>query len=220
MNKKIENKELIKRILERLNKSEIGKFSEEELAKIENIAFTKKLANGTDTGIGIENIFLFENLRCLTLRSYSLTMEDLQYISEQSTIENVSFLECTFDNIDFDELPRVPEVLKFLNCSKLPLKFPRVKKVMIGNCEIDFDSIDFSSASSIIIKNSKIKNAHDISECNNILEVNLDGSELLQKDGDSLEDIRVPDNCKYSHKEDDKYYIDDYNRISEEDYEK
>ena len=43
MNKKLENKELTKRILERLHKKDTEDFSEEELESIENIGLTGKL---------------------------------------------------------------------------------------------------------------------------------------------------------------------------------
>lgn len=220
MNEKIDNKGLIKRILERLHKADDTNFSVDELVKIEDIAFTKKLVNGKDTGISIDNIFLFKNLRCLTLRNYSLTMEDFLNISNHPAIEDVSFLECAFDDIDFDNLPRIPEMLKFLNCPNLPLKFPRVKKVMIGSCEIDFTSIDFDSSTSIIIQNSKVKNVHNLNQYDNILEVNLDGSELIQEDGETVADISVSEKCKYSHREIDRCYIDDYRSIKHEELEK
>lgn len=220
MNEKIDNKELIKRILERLHKADNTNFSVDELAEIEDIAFTKKLVNGKDTGISINNIFIFKNLRCLTLRSYSVTMEDLLNISKHPTIEDISFLECAFDDVDFDNLPRIPEMLKFLNCSNLPLKFPRVKKVMVGSCEIDFNSIDFESSTSIIIQNSRIKNVHNINQYDNLLEVNLDGSELIQENGEIVADINVSDKCKYSHREIDRCYIDDYSSIKHEEMEK
>lgn len=230
MNEKIENKELLKRILECLKKSDNFDFSEEELASIENIGFTRKLVNGQDTGIDIESILLFKNLKSLTLRNYELTMRDLQFISEHPSIEDISFLECTFENTDFDELSRLPEKLKFIYCSKLPLKFPKVKGVRVEFCEIDFSSIDFSRASSIAIKNSKIRNVQNLDDYDNILTVNLDGSELIKENGEIAEDITVAKNCEYTHREIDKYYVDDYEKTSveenhkkpsvEEDYEK
>lgn len=221
MNKKIENKELMKKILEQLNKDDSEELSEEELACIENIVFTKKLVNGKDTNIDIENIFLFKNLKSLTLRNYSLSMRELKLIAEHAGIENVSFLDCTFESIDFDELLRLPESLKFIYCSKLPLKFPKVKKVMVAFCEIDFDSIDFSEATSIKIQNSKIRNVYDIDEHDNILEVNLDGSELIRENGEIVKDICVPLNCRYTHEEIDRHYVDDNRKNKvEEDFEK
>lgn len=221
MNGKIENKELVKRILERLNKSDNEEFSAEELASIENIGFTKRLVNGKDTNIDVENIFLFKNLRSLTLKNYPLTMRDLQLIAEHASIEDVSFLDCTFENIDFDELSRLPENLKFIYCSKLPLKFPKVKRVMVAFSEINFDSIDFSEAVSIRIQNSKIRNVHDINEHDNILDVNLDGSELVKGNGEIAKDINVPINCRYTHEEIDRHYVDDYRKNKvEEDFEK
>ena len=91
MNKKLENKELTKRILERLHKKDTEDFSEEELESIENIGLTGKLVNGKETGIDIEDIFLFKNLKSLTLRNFSLTLEDLEKLSKHISIEEISF---------------------------------------------------------------------------------------------------------------------------------
>lgn len=216
MNKKLENKELTKRILERLHKKDTEDFSEEELESIENIGLTGKLVNGKETGIDIEDIFLFKNLKSLTLRNFSLTLEDLEKLSKHISIEEISFLGCCFEDVNFDVLSRIPSRLKFIYCSKLPLKFSNIKKLMISFCELDFETIDFSSISSIFIQNSKVENVKDLTEYENLLEVNLDGSELTQKDGKSISDIRVRENCMYSHREKSKLYEDDMIENKEE----
>jgi len=214
VNKKIENKELVNCILNRLTKFYTNEFSEEELASISNIRLIGKLSNGKDTGISIEDVKLFKNLKSLTLTNYSLTMKDLMVIADYTHIRDVSFLGCFFDDIDFDELSRLPETLKFICCSNLPKKFPRVKDVIVDFGEIDFSSIDLLQAISLRIQNSKIKNISDINMHNNILEVNLDGSELIDYNGNLLKDINVGDGCIYSHNELCMHHIDDSTRLT------
>lgn len=210
MNKKIENKELVKRILNQIHKSdENAEISEEDLASIENIALTRILENGKDTEINVEDIFLFKNLKSVTLKNYLLGMKDLQVISEHPRLEDVSFFGCQFEDVDFDELSRLPENLKFIYCSSMPLKFPKVGKVMIAYSNLDFDSIDLSYVTSMKIKDSIVKNVKDLVEYQNIIEVNFDGSKLIQETGKIVEDIKVGKSCSYSHKPHDIYYVDD-----------
>ena len=59
MREKIENKELIKKILTCLNKSDSDDFSEEDLASIENISLSPKLVDGRETGLTVRDIFFF-----------------------------------------------------------------------------------------------------------------------------------------------------------------
>lgn len=210
MNKKIENEELVKRILNQIHKSdENTEISEEDLASIENIALTRLLENGKDTGINVEDIFLFKNLKSVTLKNYLLTMKDLQVISEHPQLEDVSFFGCQFEDINFDELHRLPENLKFIYCPSMPLKFPKVGKVMVAYSDLDFDSIDLSCVTNIRIKNSIVRNAKDLVQYPNIIEANFDGSKLMQKDGQVIENINVGNSCRYSHNPHDIYQVDD-----------
>lgn len=221
MYKKIENKQLLKTILNALNKSDSEDFSEEELLNIENIGFIERLSNGKATNIKVEDVLLFKNLKSLTLRRYTLTMEDLNLISKYTNIEDISFLECSFPNVDFDELPRMPKTLKFMRCSALPTKFPRIRNIVVSFSEIDFDSISFSDAISIRINNSKIRNIHDIDTYDNILEVDFDGSELLKSNGEKVKDINVASGCNYTHEDIDLQYVDNFSEYKvEEDLER
>lgn len=201
MKENIENKELIKKILISLNKSDSEDFTSEDLETIENISLSPKLVNGIETGITAQDIKFFPSLKSVTLRGYTLTMDDLQIIADNENIENVSFIGCGFKSVDFNELPRIPENLRFSYCVNLPEKFPNVKKVRVAFSEIDMDSIKLENVISLYIKSSRIKNAHNIDEYENIEEVNLDGSSLIQSDGNEIKDIKVGKNAIYSHKE-------------------
>lgn len=209
MDKIIENKELKKRILASLHKTDSDSFSQEDLDQVENIGFTQRLVNGKHTHIDVINILLFNNLKYLTLRHYILTMRELRFISEHKSIKEVSFLNCTFQDVDFDELSSIPEILKFDHCSCLPSKFPKVNKIIVFQTDIDFHSIDLSKVISIRIENSTIKNIYDIDKYEQLLDVNLDGSELFNEDHQKISDISVPKNCLYSHKEQCLYCCDD-----------
>ena len=189
MIEKIENKELIKKILTCLNKSDSEDFTEEDLASIENISLSPKLANGRETGLTVRDIFFFSNLKSLTLRDFKLSMDDIQLIANRKEIENLSFISCGFDDIDFNKIPSLPENLKFISCKSLPRKFPKVKKVDIDLSSVDFASISLESTLELIIRNSKVKNVHDIERYENIIAVNLDGSELIGKNGEEIKDI-------------------------------
>lgn len=220
MIEKIENKELIKKILTCLNKSDSEDFTEEDLASIENISLSPKLANGRETGLTVRDIFFFSNLKSLTLRDFKLSMDAIQLIANRKEIENLSFISCGFDDIDFDKIPSLPENLKFISCKSLPRKFPKVKKVDIDLSSVDFESISLESALEIIIRNSKVKNVHDIEKYENIIAVNLDGSELIGKNGEEIKDIKVSKNTLYSHEEEKRYETTKSTYQNEEDLER
>lgn len=205
MRNNIKNEELKKRILRVLNKSDLEDITEEDLLKIENISFNKRLVNGEETYIKISDIHFFPLLKSITLKGYLLTMEDIEIIAKQSNIENVSFIGCEFKDIDFDNISRIPQNLRFSYCKSLPKKFPNVKIVNIDYSDIDFDSINFNHATSLFIKYSNIKNIHNIEEYENILEVNLDGSILFDSAGNEIQNIIVGKKTLYTHKEEKKY---------------
>lgn len=204
-----DNKELVKTILASLKKSDDETFSQEELATIEDIVFTQVLANGKYTGISLEDAFLFENLKTITLKNYNLSSRDLKVICEHPKLQEISFLGCTFEEASFDEISKHPEILKFIFCSKLPKKFPAVDKVLVAFSNLDFNSIDFSKATIIKVKNSEISNARDLDEFSNLVEVNLDGSTLTKDNGEKVEDITVGKACIYSHELEDRNFVDD-----------
>ncbi len=205
MREKIENKELIKKILTCLNKSDSDDFSEEDLASIENISLSPKLVDGRETGLTVRDIFFFSNLKSLTLRDFHLSMDDMQLIVDRKEIENLSFISCEFEDIDFDKIFVLPENLKFISCKSLPRKFPRVKKVDINLSLVDFCSLRLESALELIIRNSKVKNVHDIERYENIKVVNFDGSKLIGENGQEIQDIKVSRNTLYSHEEEKRY---------------
>lgn len=201
MKEKIKNEFLRRKILSCLNKNDSDDFSEEELATIENISLSPRFINGRETGLTVRDIFFFDNLKSLTLRDFQLSMEDMQIISERVNIENLSFISCGFEAIDFDKLSRLPENLRFVFCDKLPKKFPRVKSINVELSSIDFESIDLSRAINIFIINSKVNNACDIDGYDNIRAVDFYGSILYGKDGQELKNIKVSKNTRYSHEE-------------------
>ena len=218
--KKIENEELIKKILTCLNKNDSEDFTEEDLASIRNISLEYMLTNGKLTGITVGDIIFFENLESLTLKGYSLSMEDLQLISDRKGIENLSFIGCSFDDIDFDKLSNLPENLKFISCNRLPREFPKVKKVNIESSCVDFGAISLNCALELIIRNSKVKNVHNIEEYENIRAVNFGGSKLIREDGQEIQDIKVSENTLYSHEEEKRYETTENIHQNEEDLER
>ena len=132
-------------------------------------------------------------------------MDDMQLIVDRKEIENLSFISCEFEDIDFDKIFVLPENLKFISCKSLPRKFPRVKKVDINLSLVDFCSLRLESALELIIRNSKVKNVHDIERYENIKVVNFDGSKLIGENGQEIQDIKVSRNTLYSHEEEKRY---------------
>ncbi len=220
MKEKIDNKELIKRILTSLNKSENDDFTDDELASIENIALCPKLINGILTGINIEDIAFFPNLKSLTLREYQMTMRDLELITSRKEMENISFINCGFDDISFDNVPRLPDNLRFISCDHLPPKFPNIRRVRVSNSDIDFNSINLSVATELCIQASNIRNAHDIDEYKNIILVNFDGSDLIGIHGNPVHDIKVSPNTLYTHRPKMLYETKEFFKQEEQDIER
>ena len=70
---------------------------------------------------------------------------------------------------------------------------------------VDFCSLRLESALELIIRNSKVKNVHDIERYENIKVVNFDGSKLIGENGQEIQDIKVSRNTLYSHEEEKRY---------------
>lgn len=193
-----------------LKKPETSVFTEEELASITNISISKKNAAFSETGLRIQDMFLFKNLKYVTLRDFSITQEDLEQIMRKSSVKGIYFDYCFFGDVDFNRLVRLPERIGFSCNENMPLRYPKVRQVEINGCqELDFDTIDFSIVEQVEIRNARIKNAHGLETYSNIKEVNLDYSLLIGRDGNPMDEIRVAKGCRYSHIPYGEYPVDD-----------
>lgn len=202
MKGEIKNKELVNTILRRLNKFDSEDFSQEDIEKIDSIFLEFELINGKETGILIRDICYFPNLRSVTICRYSITMDDLQALSEARKIEDVLFLQCEFSNVDFDKLGRIPSNIKFSHCKSLPEKLSNINEIRIWKCRVDLNSINLPKVTELAIQNSTIINARDLTEYENIKSVDFDGSILIKSNGEKTKDIKVNSNCIYTHEED------------------
>lgn len=202
---KIENEQLIKILSYNLDKYDDNNFTTEELNSIENIRFDKKLINGKDTHLSIEAITLFKNLKSITLAYYDITDKDIELLNNSQLI-NISFMSCDLSNIDL-KFNRTLNQLFFYD-SKLPLNLPQVTDLHIMNCDVYFETIDFKSLEMFKAETSTIYNVKDLVEYSQIKYIIFTNTDLVLPDGTQTDDIKVGDNCSYTHQVIDTNYVD------------
>lgn len=218
--KKFDNPNLEKYLLEIFNKKSMDEISQKELDSVDNILFKMK-KNFNDEDVNkFSDLKKFPNLRMLTLRGYDLTTEELIEIFNYHKFNEISFIDCKLDNVEFDKIKNYPEIIKFMLCKKMPKKYPNVSDILIESSTVDFDTIDFSKVNKIAIVSSSVYNVHNLDMYEQIKYVNLNGSDLLDKSECEVEDILVSKECYYSHKSNEIIKVDNSEKNIIEELEK
>ncbi len=207
MKEKIENPELQRYIKKELKKSTFEEVSDEEIECLQGIEFVQSFMDGKPTGVQISDIRFFPNLIRLNLVGYQLTESDMEMLTNLSTLECIQFDSCSFSDIDFDSIQRLPQIMQFFRCVNLPQNYWKNGFVNLKFMDADFKDIPFEKVKEIRLENCIIRNAHDIEEYSNIEKVILDSSTLLDSEGNELKNINVPKKAYYSHTELKKYPV-------------
>lgn len=195
-----DNKELRKLVSLKLGKMPNEQISDDEFQKISEISLNSRLLNGQESGIGLDAISLFRNIKKLKLSNYKITQEAINAIASLECLEDLEIFGAEFDkDINWGNFGAAFKSLRFRNCLPINFAYPSVSNIWLDQTDIDFSRIDLQSAKRITILNGKILNAHDLTDFPNIESVNLDGSTLIGKDEKQIEEISVNPQTKYTH---------------------
>lgn len=196
----IKSSELRRLITLKSNKLDYKDVTEEDFDRITELVFNSKAFNGEETGVDLNWIELFPELRSIRIIGFDITQEVLELLSSRVNINSVEFANCQMDELDFEKLNVRLKRVEFNNCGVLPFKYPKVPSVHVVNSELDFDNIDFNIVKGMYVLNSVIKNGRSLTEFENIERVVLDGTTIFCGD-EVLEEIEVSKSTKYSHKD-------------------
>ena len=194
---KIESKQLQRLIALKTEKLDYSEVTDEDFDKITDISIDSRLLNGGASGISLDVISLFPNVTDVIISNYELTQEDLNRLLELKQLRSIEIARCVFSDVDFSDF--TDKRLSFTGCEALNFKYPSVKTIIIRGSRVNFECIDFKSATDIIIQESNIYNAHSLKDYPNIRSVNLDGSTLFSNYESKIPDIEVADETRYSH---------------------
>ena len=209
LKEKITSLELQKYIAYKCNKLTFNDCTEEEIEKIEELSISSKLINGKKSGITLEIIENFHNLKILNITGFDISQEELNIIISLPQIDRITFFNSNFENASFSNFNNPKIKLEFRGCI-LPKVLPKLENIYIEGTEVDFKSIDFSYVKNLKITSSTIKNTFSLKEFSQIESVNLNGSRLYDINESIIYDISVPSSTKYSHT--DKLYLYDNRR--------
>ena len=197
----LENKELRKIIAIKLGKMPYEKISSNDLEKITEITLNARLLNGAESGISLDSLTLFPNLKKLKLSNYKINQTAIELASSLQFLEDLEIFGAEFDkNITFAPLEQQLLKLKFYNCLPITFAYPKINEIWLSNTDIDFSVIDLSRAKKITILNSIIKNIHDLTDFSNIENINFDGSTFMDANNEPVSEISVNEETQYAHK--------------------
>lgn len=197
----------IKGELKRLVALKLGKMPDEDITsvdldRIDEFTFNAYLMNGQKSGITLDDIKLFKNIKRLKLSNYKINQEAIQTIASLEYLEQLEIFGAEFEeDISFDDLGKNVKKLKFNNCLEIKFPYPKLEEVWINRTDIDFKKIDLNSAKRIIIKNSHIKNICDLTDFPQLENVDFDGTELTNENGEKVQNIKVGVKTKYTHQD-------------------
>ena len=177
LKEKITSLELQKYIAYKCNKLTFNDCTEEEIEKIEELSISSKLINGKKSGITLEIIENFHNLKILNITGFDISQEELNIIISLPQIDRITFFNSNFENASFSNFNNPKIKLEFRGCI-LPKVLPKLENIYIEGTEVDFKSIDFSYVKNLKITSSTIKNTFSLKEFSQIESVNLNGSRL------------------------------------------
>lgn len=197
----LENKKLRKIIAIKLGKMPYEEISSNDLEKITEITLNARLLNGAESGIILDSLALFPNLKKLKLSNYRISPKAIELVSSLQFLEDLEIFGAEFEkDINFAPLEQQLLKLKFYNCLPITFAYPKINEIWLSNTDIDFSVIDLSRAKKITILNSTIKNIHDLTDFSNIENINFDGSTFMDANNEPVSEISVNEKTQYTHK--------------------
>lgn len=196
-----DNKELKRIIALKLGKMPYDEIEAEDFDRIDEIALNARLINGKESGISLDAISLFPNLRRLKLSNYRITKEAISLIASLVGLRDLEIYGAEFEEgINFEGFEHTLKSLRFYNCLEIGFAYPRLEEVWLNQTDINFSKIDLQTSRRIVIRNGNVCNICDLTDFPNLESVNLDGS-ILTKDDEIVKDIQVNSKTEYTHKD-------------------
>lgn len=197
----INNVNLQNLITLKCNKFDFDEITDEEIESISELTIHGKLINGQNAGINLaESIELFEGLEILSLSDFAITQEVIKKLKLLEKLRKLEIVNCDFYDVDFSDILKSINV-KFVGCKELPFKI-QGQKIIVEGCNIDMNNISLKGAEELSLISCFIKNAKDLESAEELQIVNLNGSILTGNNNEKIANIKVPENCSYSHIDD------------------
>lgn len=197
----ITSKELKQCICLKTGKLNFSEVTDEDIENITEIDLRGIKFNGEETDVILAELDAFPNLNGLLISHFDLKMEDIDAISRQDKLRVVQFSSCDFENIETINLPNL-DVLVFVGCTDMgKLKMPKSRVLRVIGSELNFDGVDVNNIEKLLIQNSLVNNFTNLDSKDNLIEVNLDGSTLYDKDGNLVKDVKVKPEISFSYED-------------------
>ena len=197
----ITSKELKQCICLKTGKLNFSEVTDEDIENITEIDLRGIKFNGEETDVILAELDVFPNLNGLLISHFDLKVEDIDAISRQDKLRVVQFSSCDFENIETINLPNL-DVLVFVGCTDMgKLKMPKSRVLRVIGSELNFDGVDVNNIEKLLIQNSLVNNFTSLDSKDNLIEVNLDGSTLYDKDGNLVKDVKVKPEISFSYED-------------------
>ena len=197
----ITSKELKQCICLKTGKLNFSEVTDEDIENITEIDLRGIKFNGEETDVILAELDAFPNLNGLLISHFDLKVEDIDAISRQDKLRVVQFSSCDFENIETINLPNL-DVLVFVGCTDMgKLKMPKSRVLRVIGSELNFDGVDVNNIEKLLIQNSLVNNFTNLDSKDNLIEVNLDGSTLYDKDGNLVKDVKVKPEISFSYED-------------------
>lgn len=198
---KIKNEELKRQIALRVGKLSFDDVTEEDLDCITELTLSMKSMSGEKNEIDLSTLELFSALRKVRVIGFGIDQNEIDIVSKLECLEVLEFSKCKFGEVSFKGIEERLKRIDFSDCGELAFEYPKVINLLINQCNVDFSRISLVGVQNIYLLESVVKNLPDLREYPELRNVNLDGTTVLDENGESVKEIVVSDTTKLSHKE-------------------
>lgn len=171
----IKSVDLLNKTKEILDKDEI---SEQDLNNIEHLTLNKYKLSGKESDINLSELYLFKNLRTLTLINFSINKDFIKIINELKFLWAIQFSSCGFEEVV--PINQSVSQLIFDYCKNFKCELINNNKIIkIIGSEIDLKQLNkIDNTKELYLQDCKIKNTEEILKYNKLELLNLDGSNV------------------------------------------
>lgn len=201
----LESMQLKKDVCAILGKLDNEKIYSYELSQIDNIRFNKYNFLGNENVYYFQDIQCFQNLKSIRFNQFDISNEIIEMINNCKTLESLTFNHCDFKaendivlNIEsiYITHSNINNLINFKKCNNIN----SIKIIECGEIDIKLAKC-LRGLKEIEIYNSKIVNANEFNNFNNLQELKLDGTVV-----DNFGFVDNLDNkIKYQHNE--RFYL-------------
>lgn len=197
----ITSKEMKQCICLRSGKLNFSEVTDEDIEKITIMDLRGIKFNGEPTDVLLSELDVLPNLNALMISHFDLKGEDIEYLSKLSKLKTIQFTACDFENITDIKLENL-DILVFVGCTDMgKLKMPKSRVLRVIGSEINFDGVNPENVEKLLLQNTLVKNFTTLASNENLVEVNLDGSTIQDKDGNAVKNVEVSAGTFLSHEE-------------------